>query len=130
LFQNGNIRLSGETRKPLIFEPKNDSERFGISFAKLFFHWPPTAPSHDFANEDSKMKHYQTLQSEKLFTSNLVSDRKLALRQARKSIGEAFVNCLLAISVGVSMYIAISLMPHWLPAVQTWFHEMTNYRYF
>ncbi len=76
------------------------------------------------------MPTYQTLDSEKYFTQSLVADHKASRKTQMAKLGNAIVNLALFASLCLTLYIAYCLMPHWLPVVETWFHEMTRYQYF
>lgn len=75
------------------------------------------------------MNNHHTLDSAKYFTNALAVDRRSHRKSQLAMVWNIIVNCMLAISVGVLMYIAITLMPYWFPVVETWFHEFTKYKY-
>lgn len=74
-------------------------------------------------------RKYHTLDSEKYFTAALLADKKLSRMQANESIKTVLVNSFIAIAFGVACFYAIKTMPMWLPTVETWFHQMTSYKY-
>jgi len=76
------------------------------------------------------MTSHHTLDSEKYFTQSLVADHKVNRRKQMANLGNTISSLFLFASLCLSLYIAYSLMPHWSPAVETWFHEMTRYQYF
>ena len=74
-------------------------------------------------------KTYLSLDSEKYFTQSLLNDKKLARKQANKSIMTTFFNSVLLIVFAVAAIYAIKTMPEWLPTAEAWFHSATNYKY-
>ena len=75
------------------------------------------------------MTTYHELDSQKYYTVALAKDHRSYRKERWALVGNMIVNCLLAISLSATMFIAISLMPQWLPVVETWFHEFTRYKY-
>ncbi len=81
------------------------------------------------------MKTFQKLDSEKYFTSShftqsLASDHKSSKMKKLASLWSSFVTLVLFLSACVLAYMAFVTAPHWIPVLETWFHETTNYRHF
>ncbi len=73
--------------------------------------------------------NHHKLDSEKYFTATLLADKKLARLQANETIKKLFVDCTIVILATLAGFYAIKTMPVWLPAAQTWFHQLTSYKY-
>lgn len=74
-------------------------------------------------------KYYQSLESEKYYTTSLLTDQMISRMKTRQMFKDCIVNCFLVILASVAAFYAIKTMPVWLPTVETWFHQATNYRY-
>ena len=74
-------------------------------------------------------RHYHTLESEKYYTGSLLTDHQLSRMKMRQTFKDCIVNCTLVIITAAAAFYAIKTMPFWLPEVQAWFHQITNYKY-